>query len=310
MYSDNQQRFLKGDRADGVAAASHPNYSKFEHLLSEGWIPGRKVDNSDQQYAGFRNHIPYLLLLLVFHPLSRRAYLYLQAFRSDSRIAVTGLKPNGSGLSKTQSTDAETRKDQRVVFDLCFAFVYIVALHGSSVLKILVILCANYAIATRLKREHVPIATWIFNIGILFANEICRGYPYATLIGFFTATTNFLGKPNSQDTDANWGSYLDSYGGLIPRWEILFNITVLRLISFNLDFYWSLKPTSSSPLEVRGILFSRRSVSLTLSRRSNLIVPASQKETESTYPRNLKITPFGTILLTFYMLHYILLAPY
>jgi len=48
----------------------------------------------------------------------------------------------------------------------------------------------------------------------------------------------------------NWGQVLDSYGGLIPRWEILFNITVLRLISFNLDYYWSFNFGSSSPLEV------------------------------------------------------------
>jgi hypothetical protein len=48
----------------------------------------------------------------------------------------------------------------------------------------------------------------------------------------------------------NWGSWLDSHGGIMPRWEILFNITVLRLISFNLDYYWSLDRRAESPLEV------------------------------------------------------------
>lgn len=26
-----------------VFAESHPNYSRYSHLLSDGWIPGRKV---------------------------------------------------------------------------------------------------------------------------------------------------------------------------------------------------------------------------------------------------------------------------
>jgi hypothetical protein len=37
--------------ADVPYIASHPNYPQFEHLLSSGWIPGRKVvrDSSAQQ---------------------------------------------------------------------------------------------------------------------------------------------------------------------------------------------------------------------------------------------------------------------
>jgi protein-cysteine N-palmitoyltransferase HHAT len=33
------------------------------------------------------------------------------------------------------------------------------------------------------------------------------------------------------------------------RWQILFNITTLRLISFNMDYYWSV--TKGTTLEVR-----------------------------------------------------------
>lgn len=61
-------------------------------------------------------------------------------------------------------------------------------------------------------------------------------------------------QPTLSDSGAekqsNWGTWLDSHGGLIPRWEILFNITVLRLISFNLDYYWSLDYNSASAIEV------------------------------------------------------------
>ena len=103
-------------------------------------------------------------------------------------------------------------------------------------------------LVTRLKHYYVPTATWTFNIGILFANELCRGYPYA---GFARLLQPWSDVAESHSSSSNWGSYLDSYGGLIPRWEILFNITVLRLISFNLDYYWSSGHSNSNALEVR-----------------------------------------------------------
>jgi len=57
-----------------VSKPEHPGYAKFEGLLDEGWIPGRKVDNSDAQYSGFRGNVPYLAVLLVLHPLARMGY--------------------------------------------------------------------------------------------------------------------------------------------------------------------------------------------------------------------------------------------
>ena len=130
---------------------------------------------------------------------------------------------------------------------------YLFALHGSSAFKVLLILYVNFILATRLKSYYVPTATWTFNIGILFANELCKGYPYA---GFARLFQPWSDVAESHSSTNGWGSYLDSYGGLIPRWEILFNITVLRLISFNLDCYWSSSQSNGNALEVR---FSLRS---------------------------------------------------
>lgn len=57
-----------------VSQPHNSNYKDFEPLLSEGWIAGRKVDNSDAQYSSFRNNIPYMALVLMIHPVLRRAY--------------------------------------------------------------------------------------------------------------------------------------------------------------------------------------------------------------------------------------------
>ena len=104
----------------------------------------------------------------------------------------------------------------------------------------------------------MPAATWIFNIGILFANEFSRGYPYAAIAQMLSLKVRENGAPVE-----NWGTWLDSHGGLIPRWHILFNLTILRLISFNLDYYWS---RQISPVEVRFV--NHESAKLTVSKLS------------------------------------------
>lgn len=135
---------------------------------------------------------------------------------------------------------------QRVRFDYYFALVFITGLHGVSAIKVLAILYVNYKIAKTLPRAQIPAATWIFNISTLFANEIFGGYPserVATLlVGSRTGAEN-------ESALVVWCRHLDNLG-LMPRWEVLFNITVLRLISFNMDYYWSLYYPSTSPIEV------------------------------------------------------------
>lgn len=149
-------------------------------------------------------------------------------------------------MGLTPAAAADARLNQRISFDVGFAVVFLAALHGFSMFKILAILYLNYQIAVKLPRAYVPGATWVFNLGVLFANELLHGYHFSAIFGFFLPSTvsekGTLGR--------NFGHTLDSYGGLIPRWDVLFNFTVLRLISFNLDYYWSLNSRASSPLEV------------------------------------------------------------
>ena len=130
---------------------------------------------------------------------------------------------------------------------MLFSVLFLLALHGFSSLKILLIIYVNYVLATKLNHAFVPAVTWLFNISILFANELGQGYPYATIANAVLPWTS-----TGVEKDSDWGAYLDSYGGLIPRWEILFNVTVLRLISFNFDYLWARNRSgSNSPIEVR-----------------------------------------------------------
>lgn len=226
-----------------VSGPWHPSYKHYESLLEPGWIPGRKVDNSDAQYRGFRENIPYMAILLVAHPLLRRVY---------ESVTATTTVPAEASVKKGEvsAAAADARKEVRIKFDVGFAVIFTSALHGVSAIKVFLVLYINYQIATALPRPYLPIATWTFNIGILFANELCHGYPSADVAALILPPqTSAAGeKPG------NWGSWVDGYGGLIPRWEVLFNICVLRLISFNFDYHWSYDRRATSPVEVSGFL--------------------------------------------------------
>lgn len=181
-----------------------------------------------------------MTIMVLAHSLLRR--IYNLAFPIPSASQSSDPSATAEARRHDPPTSIDSRFSQRTLFDLCFGLIFLLVLHGMSMLKILLILYINFKIATRLPREYIPATTWVFNLGILFANEFCFGYQYTTL-----AATFF---PNSSSA-SSWGSYFDSFGGLIPRWEILFKFTILRLISFNMDHYWSLdRSRSSSPVEV------------------------------------------------------------
>jgi protein-cysteine N-palmitoyltransferase HHAT len=210
-------------------------------LLSPGWIPGRKVDNSDSQYSSFRDNLPYLFILLFAHPILRKFY----NARFPIQTPLNGKSSDNSPIP-FHTAEADARLNQRVGYDFAFALIFLCALHGFSIIKILIILSANYVIAKKFPTSYVVPLTWLFNITTLFANEICKGYPYASIANDTFPWT--VADPNS-----NWGTFFDTHSGLMPRWEILFNITVLRLISFNMDYHWSNKPEGGYDLllEVR-----------------------------------------------------------
>lgn len=238
--------------------ASDPRYHKYEKFLSDGWIPGRKVDISDSQYHTFRGNLPYMGALLLFHPMLRRAW------------NAVSQKPG------QRTSSGRGRLEQRASFDFAFAILFLLILHGVSAFKVLGILYVNYQIAMKLPRASIPAVTWVFNISTLFANELCQGYRLAVLASYVAPAGSAL---------VQWGAWLDGYGGLLSRWEVLFNITILRLVSFNMDYYWSIDKRSANSVEVGNPAQSTRHVEpcLMCPRRSSWTQPTCRSETASRY---------------------------
>lgn len=108
-------------------------------------------------------------------------------------------------------------------FNLIFSFIFLSVIHGINLVKILIILSINYYISQNTKGKTARIAAWVFGISILFANELFEGYPFRKLFPPL--------------------AFLDQYGGLLPRWDVNFNFSMLRMLSFNIDYvlaseYW------------------------------------------------------------------------
>ncbi|PFH56790.1 hypothetical protein XA68_15985 [Ophiocordyceps unilateralis] len=145
-------------------------------------------------------------------------------------------KPGGP----SQASGGAARLHLRASFDYYFAILFLVILHGISAFKVLAILHLNYRLAKGLPRRFVPAATWAFNIAILFANDLCQGYHLKPMAARLAPVDSTL---------VRWAGWLDGHGGLMARWDVLFNISVLRLISFNMDYYWSFEGRYAGSLE-------------------------------------------------------------
>ncbi|KAK3828402.1 MAG: putative glycerol transporter [Benniella sp.] len=186
--------------AHEASSEDNPNYEKYKDLLSDGFF-GYKVDNSDGQYANFRNHIPTLALVVgIYIPLSH-------LFRSYFVSNATALKNPQQPLYRTY-------------YFLAFSSAYLYFMYGNSILKIGAIVSMNYMIAKAGGgAKWMPIATWVYNLAILFLNEAYDGYRFADLHESL--------------------AWLDQNKGMNSRWDVTFNITMLRLVSFNMDYYWT-----------------------------------------------------------------------
>ena len=166
-----------------------------------GWIFNRKMDNSDHQYASFRKNLPTLILVL-----------------SGYLIATFGIK---------QISRLDVYRKQSIAIKstwyLLFSTVFLLALFGASALKVFAILSIHYILikARPVQSISAPLLSWIFSISILLLNHFYDGYRFGSI--------------------SNHLAFLDNVKGVGIRWNITFNFTVLRMISFAMDRYWYLK---------------------------------------------------------------------
>ncbi|EPZ34993.1 Membrane bound O-acyl transferase, MBOAT domain-containing protein [Rozella allomycis CSF55] len=157
-------------------------YYKYKGRLSTGWLFNRPVDNSDKQYAGFRNNLMALTLLFTLFSLS--SVMFKNTKRNTFYLFVSGI----------------------------FLFI----LHEFGAAMILLLVSINYIIAKKFNRTKFnPALTWILNILYLCLME----YAENILVPRFSVGLPLVGS--------------------VRRWPVYFKVTLLRMISFNIDYYKS-----------------------------------------------------------------------
>ena len=128
-----------------ASSSENPNYTRYERLLSQGWLFGRKVDNSDSQYRFFRDNFALLSILMIAHTCIKRVVLY------------------STNITKLR-------------FDLVFGLIFLVAAHGVNSIRILTHMLILYTIAHAFKnyRKIATVSIWIYGISTLFINDSFR----------------------------------------------------------------------------------------------------------------------------------------
>ncbi|VEU19761.1 DEKNAAC100343 [Brettanomyces naardenensis] len=119
----------------------------------------------------------------------------------------------------------------RTSFDLVFGLFFLFVIHGFNCFKILFHVSVEFLLG-RLssKNRRLSIAfMWIYGVSTLFINDKYRLIKYGDIFGPL--------------------SFMDSFKGIVARWDVFFNFTLLRMLSFNLD-YVSRKTALTENLEI------------------------------------------------------------
>ncbi|KAJ9048833.1 glycerol transporter [Entomophthora muscae] len=200
-----------------IGSDKNPNYYYISRRLSKGWILGYQVDDSDAQLRSFRSQAGVLPLVMLGH-----VFLSQLVRKIAERIGCGTYNIRKAGFRSLFFSP-------RLLFSFVFSMVFLFVLHGYGALKLIILVSINYQIGKLSRRSRVhPLLTWCFNVTtLLFAYKI-RATPFSEVSPIF--------------------SFLDGFDGILPRWHIHYNITVLRAISFNLDYYWS--DTESEPISL------------------------------------------------------------
>ncbi|CAR29423.1 ZYRO0G08294p [Zygosaccharomyces rouxii] len=110
-------------------------------------------------------------------------------------------------------------KISKVYFDFIFGIAFVVAAFGVNCFKYFAEILITFSIGSAFKFNPrlAILLSWTFGISLLFFNQKYSRYSYGSISSIL--------------------SCLDGqFQGLIPRWDVFFNFTLLKILSYNMDF--------------------------------------------------------------------------
>lgn len=186
--------------------------------VSMGWIPGRYMDLSDHQWRMLRQ---YSVLLVV-------------------------------GLSGFVLLSQWVKRRSKTVQPILFYYIItsmlvVFFLHGFDLLWLLFISLVNFLFAKLCGGSRwTPALCWIWNVSMLFLGDYYGGFK-----GVFT----FLGFPLLVTAGLLKGVFIftqDKFHG-VSGWHIYFKMTLLRHLSYSMDYYWMRRKKPIMDLKGRSV---------------------------------------------------------
>jgi len=192
------------ERYAAVLRQEPAHVSGLHRSWMSSFLGGRLQDRKDAQWHSFRDSLPLLAgVMLVWLSLAHVL-----------RIA-SGAYPR------------ELRAKTRAVFLFGMGLIVVGVLHEFDAVKVLALIAMNYVLCHVFVGYNDPKVAaailWGFNLLVLYLNETYKGYSFVNIFGESTTTR-----------------MLDSRRGMMP-WHHSFNFVTLRMISYDMDFLWSIR---------------------------------------------------------------------
>lgn len=194
----------------------------------------------------------YGLAFIVVVPWMIKTAVELSSPSSPNHVKYAGLLSKGWLTEKVDNSDAQYRffrdnlllllalmgahvvvrrlveklsRCSRLTFDFWFGLVFVFAVHGVNSVRIAahVLICFALTRLLRSQPKIAQLALWGYGIASLFINDSYRQLPLGSL----------------------WSplSVVDpGFKGIVARWDVFYNFTLLRILSFNLDYLNALYP--------------------------------------------------------------------
>ncbi|EPY23024.1 hypothetical protein STCU_04685 [Strigomonas culicis] len=226
-----------------LVIASYENYDKIKVNLGRPWFPfsllgSQGVDMSDLQWYYFIVALPpFVPFALGYLLLTRRARL--RACRTylplDPPAAAAAERAPSPTFGEAAGASAETPARHLLVcrnvaglqlLHLGVGLLIGFAVSGPPALFALLLVTLNYYVIAPLYRRTRSFALsmgimWVTHVALLFANNYYSGYAFA-----------YFGLP-----------FLDSLFPILIQWTTQYNMSVLRMIAFNNDYWENLDYT-------------------------------------------------------------------
>ncbi|PSC74649.1 membrane-bound O-acyltransferase isoform X1 [Micractinium conductrix] len=122
-----------------------------------------------------------------------------------------------AAMSRALQSTAASRV-ARMRFYLLTSLGFLGYLHGACAIFVVILSLVSFAVAQLAAGcKHGAASIWACNLGLLLAARLGNGFRFARVAGVLAP--------------------LDAHRGVV-RWEICFNLSVLRMLSYSLDLHW------------------------------------------------------------------------